>query len=168
MPLTTSREERARVQLLGLAVMVFSQGIPYFHAGAEILRSKSLDRNSYDSGDWFNRLDWSLRDNHFGSGLPPRADNGAHYAQMRPLLGQDAIKPGPQQLCWTRDAFADLLRIRASSTLFRLDSAAAVQQRLQLHNTGPQQNLLLLVGELNGEGLDGAGFRRMIYFLNAG
>jgi len=169
LPLATSREDRARVQLLGLAVTAFSQGIPYFHAGSEILRSKSLDRNSYDSGDWFNRLDWSLQDNHFGSGLPPRGDNGAHDAQMRPLLAQAAsIRPEPAQLRWTRDAFADLLRIRASSTLFRLDSADAVQQRLRLHNTGPQQNPLLMVGELDGEGLAGAGFRRLIYFINAG
>lgn len=31
------------------------QGIPFFHAGDEMLRSKSLDRDSYNSGDWFNR-----------------------------------------------------------------------------------------------------------------
>ena len=169
LPLLTPAEERARVQLLGLAVTLFSQGIPYVHAGSEILRSKSLDRNSYDSGDWFNRLDWSLQDNHFGSGLPPRADNGAHYEQMRPVLAMAAsIKPTPAQLRWARDAFADLLRIRASSTLFRLDSADAVQRRLVLHDTGPRQNPLLLAGELDGEGLEGAGFRRLIYFLNVG
>jgi pullulanase len=28
-----------------------------------MLRSKSGDRNSYDSGDWFNRLDWRFEDN---------------------------------------------------------------------------------------------------------
>ena len=33
---------------------------------------KSLDRNSYDSGDWFNRLDWTGADNGFGHGLPPQ------------------------------------------------------------------------------------------------
>ena len=31
----------------------------FWHAGIDLLRSKSLDRNSYDSGDWFNRIDWS-------------------------------------------------------------------------------------------------------------
>ncbi|RYF04574.1 MAG: DUF3372 domain-containing protein [Oxalobacteraceae bacterium] len=53
LPLATSREDRARVQMLGAALVAFSQGIAYFHAGQDILRSKSLDRNSYDSGDWF-------------------------------------------------------------------------------------------------------------------
>jgi len=36
--------------------VVLLQGIPFFHAGDETLRSKSLDRDSYNSGDWFNRL----------------------------------------------------------------------------------------------------------------
>ena len=49
---------------------LLSQGVAYLHAGHDMLRSKSLDRNSYDSGDWFNRIDWS-QDNHFASGLPP-------------------------------------------------------------------------------------------------
>ena len=37
-----------------------SQGIPFFHAGDEMLRSKSLDRDSYNSGDWFNRFTTKL------------------------------------------------------------------------------------------------------------
>lgn len=167
LPQDSSREDRARVQVLGMAVTAFSQGVPYFHAGIETLRSKSLDRNSYDSGDWFNRLDWRLQDNYFGSGLPPKADNGAHYALLRPILGNALIKPEPAQIRWTRDAFLDLLRIRASSSLFRLNTAAAVQQRLQFHNTGPTQNPLLLVGELDGRGLASAGFERLLYLINA-
>ncbi len=57
LPLTTSREDRARVQILGLAINAFSQGIAYFHVGGASLGSKSLDRNSFDSSDWFNRID---------------------------------------------------------------------------------------------------------------
>ena len=53
-------DDRARVQILAAAITMFSQGIAYFHAGIEGLRSKSLDRNSFDSGDWFNRIDWTL------------------------------------------------------------------------------------------------------------
>ena len=43
---------------LGLSIVALSQGVPFFMAGDEILRSKSEDRNSYNSGDWFNRIDW--------------------------------------------------------------------------------------------------------------
>ncbi len=109
------------MQLLGAAFTAFSQGVAYFHAGIDVLRSKSLDRNSFDSGDWFNRLDWTYQDNHFGTGLPPAADNGKDWDLLRPMLADAAaIKPTPADIVWMRDAFRDLLRIRASSTLFRL------------------------------------------------
>lgn len=71
LPLDTSSHDRARVQILALATVAFSQGVAYFHAGGELLRSKSLDRNSFNSGDAFNRLDWSGQSNQFGIGLPP-------------------------------------------------------------------------------------------------
>ena len=32
-------------------ILVWMQGIAFFHAGSDILRSKSLDRDSYNSGD---------------------------------------------------------------------------------------------------------------------
>ncbi len=165
LPLDTSAEERARVQHLGAALVAFSQGIAYFHAGQEILRSKSLDRNSYDSGDWFNRLDWSLTDNGFGAGLPPARDNEAHWPVMRPLLAAGAqIKPTRAQLAWTRDAFLDVLRIRDSSTLFRLRSADEVKRRLRFLDT-PTANAI--VAHLDGAGLAGARWREAFYVLNA-
>jgi len=166
LPLGTSAEDRARVQVLGIATTAFSQGIAYFHAGIDTLRSKSMDRNSYDSGDWFNRLDWTHADNFFGTGLPPRRDNGASWVLMRPRLADVALRPAPAQISFTRDAFRDLLRIRASSTLFRLRSAAEVGTRLRLLNTGPTQVPTVLVGHLDGDGHAGAGFRELLYFIN--
>ena len=88
LPRDTPPAERARVQMLGAAVVALSQGVAYFHAGMELLRSKSLDRNSFDSGDWFNRIDWTATDNHFGTGLPPAPENGRDYALLRPLLAR--------------------------------------------------------------------------------
>lgn len=167
LPVATSREDRARVQVLGLAVVALSQGIAYFHAGGEILRSKSLDRNSYDSGDWFNRIDWTLRDNHFGIGLPPAWDNEASWPWMRPRLGNPEIRPQPAEIRWTRDAFLDLLRIRASSRLFRMRSAQDVRQRLRLLNTGPDQEPAVLAGMLDGDGYRDANYAAIAYFLNA-
>jgi pullulanase/glycogen debranching enzyme len=166
LPLSSSREDRARVQLLGAALVAFSQGIAYYHAGIEILRSKSMDRNSYDSGDWFNRIDWTLIDNHFGSGLPPAWDNGAVWPLMRPLLANPAIKPSTTEIRWMRDGFLDLLRIRNSSTLFRLRSADDVLQRLRFRNTGPDQLPTVLVGHLAGEAYPGAVFGEVLYFIN--
>ena len=41
---------RVRRNWLAAALVAFSQGIAFFHAGDDILRSKSLDRDSYNSG----------------------------------------------------------------------------------------------------------------------
>ena len=168
LPPATPRTDRARVQVLGNALVLFSQGISYLHAGQEILRSKSLDRNSFNSGDAFNRLDWTLRTNHFGTGLPPAWDNESSWPQMRPLLARAAeIAPTPADIRFTLAATLDLLRMRRSSTLFRLRSAADVKQRLHLQNTGPAARPSVMIGHLEGRGYPGAGFAEVLYAINA-
>jgi pullulanase-type alpha-1,6-glucosidase len=166
LPLDTTASERARVQLLAAALNAFSQGITYFHAGIELLRSKSMDRNSYDSGDWFNRIDWTGRDNYFGTGLPPAWDNEASWDLIRPRLADSRLRPSPDDIAWTRAAFEDLLRIRSSSTLFRLRTAADVESRLTFLNTGPEQVPTVIAGHLDGAGHPGAAFRELLYLVN--
>src|SRR5581483_10210148 len=50
---------KARRQVLAMSLIELGQGIPFFQAGDDMLRSKDMDQNSYDSGDWFNKIDWS-------------------------------------------------------------------------------------------------------------
>jgi pullulanase len=166
LPAATSKEDRARVQILGAAINAFSQGVTYYHAGIDTLRSKSMDRNSYNSGDWFNRLDWTYGDNHFATGLPPEGDNGSNWEVMRPILINPLIKPTFNEISWTRDAFRDLLKIRASSTLFRLRSADDIKSRLTFYNTGSAQVPTVLAGHLKGDGYAGAGFGEVLYLVN--
>ncbi len=166
LPRHTSMVDRARVQLLALGVTALSQGVAYFHAGVDLLRSKSFDANSYDSGDWFNRIDWSGQTNFFGSGLPPLRDNAANRAQMEPLLRDRSLVPGPAEISLTRRGFQDLLKIRASSNLFRLETAAEVQRRLRFLNVGPNAVHTALVGHLDGQGRAGAGFAEILYIVN--
>ena len=166
LPTDTSREDRARVQILANAINAFSQGVAYFHAGTDTLRSKSLDRNSYDSGDWFNKLDWSYADNNFGVGLPPARDNGDNWGLARPLLANAQLKPHANDIAWTRDAFRDLLKIRKSSTLLRLRTAEDIKARLSFLNTGSAQEATVLVGRLNGVGYPGANFDELVYLIN--
>ena len=166
LPLEATGAERAQVQMLGAAINAFSQGVAYFHAGFDILRSKSLDRNSFESGDWFNRLDWTYQDNYYGTGLPREEDNGKDYALMKPLLANAAIKPAPADIAWSRDAFRDLLAIRSSSTLFRMRTSADVQRRLRFHNTGSKQVPTVIVAHLDGAGYAGANFKSITYLIN--
>lgn len=58
----------ARCQTLGklcAAMVMTSQGIPFFSAGEEFLRTKFGDYNSYKSGDSINQIDWD-RQRDFG------------------------------------------------------------------------------------------------------
>jgi pullulanase/glycogen debranching enzyme len=152
--------------VLGIAFTAFSQGIAYLHAGVEILRSKSLDRDSFDSGDWFNRLDFGYDANGFGGGLPPAHRNRGDWPVMQPVLADTSIAPTPREIRWTRDAALDLLRIRASTTLFRLRSAADVRARLRFRNVGSSQDPVVFVGHLEGRGYPGARFREVLYAIN--
>lgn len=47
-----------RRNILALSIIIFSQGIPFIQGGAEILRSKNGDNNSYKSPDNINAFYW--------------------------------------------------------------------------------------------------------------
>ncbi|MES2041321.1 MAG: alpha-1,6-glucosidase domain-containing protein [Pseudomonadota bacterium] len=166
LPLETSSADRARIQALALATTAFSQGVAYYHAGVDILRSKSMDSNSFNSGDWFNRLDWSYSDNYFATGLPPEKDNAQFYPYIKLALKQANIKPTREDIAYCRDQFRDLLQIRASSSLFRLSTASDIAQRLHFYNTGATQNPLLIAAHLDGKQLAEANFGSVMYFIN--
>jgi hypothetical protein len=127
-----------------------------------------MDRNSFNSGDWFNRVDWSARDNFFGAGLPPAPDNESSWPWMRPRLADPRLRPSAADMAWSRDAFLDLLRIRSSSTLFRMPGAEDVVERLSFPNTGPGQLPEVIAGHLQGRGYPGAGFVEILYLVNVG
>ena len=130
---------RARRQVVAMSLIALGQGIPFFHAGDELLRSKDMDNNSYNAGDWFNRLDFTYQSNNWGTGLPLAADNEENWPIMRPLLADASLKPTNADIIHTRDAFEALLAIRASSGLFRMQTLPEVQSNLHFLNTGSQQ-----------------------------
>ena len=138
-PAATALASRVRMQNVGLSLVTLAQGVPFIHAGSELLRSKSLDRNSYNSGDWFNRLDFTYQTNNWGVGLPPAGDNQANWPIMKPLLTNPALRPSPAQILDTLETFRDLLEIRKSSPLFRLRTAGQIDARLSYANGGPDQ-----------------------------
>jgi len=165
-PQDTSAEDRVRMQTLGSAFVMYSQGVPFFHAGTEIMRSKSLDRNSYNSSDWFNRLDWTYQTNNFGVGLPPSADNSGEWERMRPFLADPNIAPAPENIMSSAQRFQDMLRVRYSSPLFRLTTAEEVQSRLSFANTGAEQIGGVIVMRLDGTDLD-PNFSQVVVIFNA-
>ncbi|XP_062156540.1 pullulanase 1, chloroplastic [Alnus glutinosa] len=136
-PIEISVDERCRINHLATSVMALSQGIPFFHSGDEMLRSKSLDRDSYNSGDWFNRLDFTYNSNNWGVGLPPKGKNEKNWPLIKPRLADPSFNPQRSHILAAVDNFSNLLCIRYSSPLFRLTTANAIQERVRFHNTGP-------------------------------
>ena len=149
LPRDTAMADRVRMQVLGLSTVALGQGVSFWHAGGEVLRSKSLDRNSYDSGDWFNVLDWSYRTNGFGRGLPPAPDNEAKYDFMRPLLGDPDLRPDTTEILSAKARAEELLQVRRSSPLFALPTAELVQQKVRFPSGGADQTPGVIVLHLD-------------------
>ncbi|MET7788035.1 pullulanase-type alpha-1,6-glucosidase [Streptomyces sp900116325] len=140
LPVGTSAADRARMQVLAMATAALSQGPSLSQAGSDLLRSKSLDRNSYDSGDWFNALHWDCRDgNGFGRGLPPAADNESKWSYAKPLLTAAALSPGCAQINGASAAYQDLLTIRTTEKAFDLSTTEQVQSALSFPLSGKDE-----------------------------
>ncbi|WP_233261451.1 pullulanase-type alpha-1,6-glucosidase [Vitiosangium sp. GDMCC 1.1324] len=150
-PASADMDARVRMHNMGLSLVALGQGIPFFHAGDELLRSKSLDRNSFNSGDWFNKLDFSYASNNWGVGLPPAGDNQSNWPIMGPLLGNAALKASPAHILQALDHFEELLKIRKSAGLFRLRTAEDIQAKVRFFNTGPSQIPGLIAMNLHDE-----------------
>ena len=57
----TDEKERIAMDKLANAVVLTSQGISFIHSGAEMLRTKDNDENSYVSPDSINEIDWGRK-----------------------------------------------------------------------------------------------------------
>ncbi|MGW2640932.1 pullulanase-type alpha-1,6-glucosidase [Streptomyces sp. NPDC001348] len=138
LPRNTSASDRARMQVLAMATATLSQGPALSQAGTDLLRSKSLDRNSFDSGDWFNAVHWNCADgNGFGRGLPMAADNRSKWPYAKPLLS--TVRVGCPQIEGASAAYRDLLRIRTTERAFSLGTADRVQSRLSFPLSGKDE-----------------------------
>ncbi|MEU8956604.1 pullulanase-type alpha-1,6-glucosidase [Streptomyces sp. NPDC048518] len=140
LPEGTSATDRARMQVLAMATATLSQGPALSQAGTDLLRSKSLDRNSFDSGDWFNAIHWNCRaGNGFGRGLPPAADNQAKWPYAKPLLASTpSLTPGCAQINGASAAYRDLLKIRTTEPAFSVATAGEVQSALSFPLSGTE------------------------------
>ena len=149
LPIATSLDDRVRMQVVALAPVLLGQGTPFLHAGSELLRSKSLDRDSYRSGDWFNAIDWTGSSTRWGVGMPPEASNPDERELLAELL-RSIPAPEPRHIRRCRDHVLALLRVRRSSPLFGLPTAAAVARHLRFHLTGPAGHPGQVVWSLDG------------------
>lgn len=56
-----SAAEIKKMHCLSNAIVLSSQGIPFLHAGVEMMRTKDGEHNSYNKPDEVNRIDWNWK-----------------------------------------------------------------------------------------------------------
>ncbi|GLS26247.1 pullulanase-type alpha-1,6-glucosidase [Marinibactrum halimedae] len=158
LPSSESLESRVRLQNIAIAIPLVSQGIPFLQFGGDFLRSKSLDRNTYDAGEWFNDVDFTLNSSNWNIGLPLAQDNESKWDNMRALIANPQSQPQPSHLQFASQAFQEFLSIRSNSALFRLQNKEEVLARIGFHNTGTRQTQGVIVMSIDdGIGLLDAG-----------
>ncbi|MBD2780477.1 pullulanase-type alpha-1,6-glucosidase [Xenorhabdus sp. 38] len=135
---------RLRMQAISLAPVFLGQGLAFDQQGSELLRSKSFTRDSYNAGDWFNRVSYDYRDNNYDVGLPEYGNDGVNYSLIGRVKNQ-VKKPGRNELLQMMAFYQELLQLRQFSPLMSLGDGAAVKQRVDFVNVGPHQQIGLLV-----------------------
>ena len=139
LPSDMNMDERVRVHLLSQAFINYGLGVPFHQLGTDILRSKSMDRNSYDSGDWYNRVDFTLETDNWAIGLPPAWDNESNWEAQAEFMTNPNIDIRKEHMVFANAVFSDQLRVRYSTPLLRIGSAQEIHTRVGYHNTGPNQ-----------------------------
>jgi pullulanase-type alpha-1,6-glucosidase len=147
LPFNVSTDDRVRMHVQNLSFTLFAQGIPFIHMGSEFMRSKSYLRDSYDYGDWFNRVDFSKQSNYYNVGLPPSDKDLDNWPLIQEVLkghqGRDHVEA--KHIEFSANVFEEMLALRMSSSLFRLTSAADIIDKVSfLNSDNTQQGLLVM------------------------
>ena len=170
---------RTRRQVLAMSLVALGQGVPYFFGGDDLLRSKDMDYNSYNSGDWFNKINWAYQgdrpgenlfdqeSDNWGIGLPPANVNQSEWPVMQPLLANSALAPAPANISMAAEAFQMFLRIRNSSRLFHMRTLEEVQNNLHFLNTGASQIPGLIVMKLDARNEWYGPYNHIVVVFNA-
>ena len=149
LPHDISLQERVRAQNVAMGINLVSQGIPFLQMGGDMLRSKSMDRNTYDSGDWFNYIDFTYQTNNWNVGLPIAQDNEGRWEEMGEFIYDPERAASSADILFASDVFAELLSIRMTSPLFRLTTSQDIIDRVGFHNIGSRQQRGLIAMSLD-------------------
>lgn len=139
---------RVRMQAVSLATVMLGQGLAFDQQGSELLRSKSFTRDSYDSGDWYNRVDYQYQSNNDDIGFPDQGIDGSNYSLIT-LVKDKVAKPSNSEIVQMSAFYQELTQLRKASPLMSLGDGASIMKRVDFRNTGPDQQLGLLVMTLD-------------------
>jgi pullulanase len=144
-PTGVSVADAGRAQAVGLSLVLLAEGVAFVHGADDLLRSKSGDSNSFDSGDYFNRIYWDGSVNNWSVGLPPQntGNNAANAAILGPLLNSRPV-PDAATIAAVAARFQEFLGVRRATDLFRLASATDVNNCVSFPDQGQQVHGLIV------------------------
>lgn len=154
-PRLATSADRQRMHQLALAIPLLGQGVPFFEAGVDLLRTKQGDQDSYDSGDFFNRVDWNGNTNYWGAGLPPAWKNYDDWSFWQPRLQEPAMRSSRLDIQRTSEYFKALLRLRKSSSLFKLNTLSEISSQVSFidNDSRPEPGLVAMKLQNQSESL---------------
>jgi len=139
LPTDATSLDRTRAQVFALSFPLMGQGVPFIHMGSDLLRSKSMERDSYDSGDWYNEVDFTMASTAWNRGLPREDKDGTNWPLIKEIIANSNSTPTASDIELGATVFQELLSVRKSSPLFTLGTKDAVMKRVDFHNVGPDQ-----------------------------
>jgi len=145
-PASISIADTGRAQVIGLSLVLLAEGVAFVHGADDLLRSKSGDSNSYNSGDYFNRIYWDgSANNNWSVGLPPQntGNNAANAATLGPLLNSKPV-PDAGTIAAVTARFQEFLGVRRATDLFRLASATDINNCVSFPDQGQQVHGLIV------------------------
>lgn len=149
-----SAEIRVRMQALSLATAMLGQGVPFIHMGSELLRSKSMQRDSYDSGDLYNRVDFTAQKNNWNVGLPREDKDGSNWEVIQNVIDTSAenAMPTAENIKVMKSFYDEFALLRASSGLLTLGHGEEIIKRVRFHNTGSEQQAGQIIMSIDNSG----------------
>ncbi|GAD89816.1 pullulanase [Vibrio halioticoli NBRC 102217] len=140
-PFDADLNTRIRMHAVSLATVMYGQNVVFHHMGSELLRSKSMQRDSYNSGDWYNKVDFTKQSNNWNIGLPSADKDKSNWQTIESIYEntQGKVELSTRDMIKTERYFKEMMEIRASSPLFTLGDGREIIQRVKFHNTGSKQ-----------------------------
>jgi len=144
LPYEMTLSDRVRAQNVAQSIVLMSQGIPFMQMGSDLLRSKSLDNNTYDAGDWFNRVDFEMSSNNWNVGLPLNKGNLSDD-ELVAFSSNPQTSVSQDNILFASNIFNEFLKIRSQNKLLRLTTKEDIISRVGFHNIGKSQTQGLIV-----------------------
>ena len=107
--------------------------------GSEILRSKAFTRDSYNSGDYFNQIDFTMKSSVWNKALPIGDISGWPFMKEVYKSGSTKLKKHHRERVLSR--FLEDLRLRSDLEFLSTNDPKFIKNNVQFLNSGSRQDL---------------------------